>query len=40
MSFVPLLTLKPHWLSRRFSSAMVGTSLLCKTGKYFANDGE
>ena len=28
MSVVPLFDLKPHWLSGRFSAAMVGTSLL------------
>ena len=26
MSVEPLLALKPHWVSGRFSSAMVGTS--------------
>ena len=31
MSVVPLLALKPHWLSGRFSSSMVGTSLLSRT---------
>ena len=27
MSVLPLLALKPHWLSGRFSLAMAGTSL-------------
>ena len=31
MSVVPLLVLRPHWLSERFSSAKVGTSLFCRT---------
>ena len=31
MTFVLLLALKPHWLSGRFYSAMVGTSLLSRT---------
>ena len=30
MSVVPLFALKPHWLLGRFSSAMVGTSLLSR----------
>lgn len=30
MSVVPLLALKPHWLSEIFSSAMVGMSLLSR----------
>ena len=40
MSVVPLLALKPHWFSRRFSSAMVDTSLEQESVKNFVNDGE
>ena len=31
MSIVPLLALKPHWLSERFSLVMIGTNLLSRT---------
>ena len=31
MSVVPLLALKPHWTSGRFSLAMAGMSLLSRT---------